>query len=412
MQANRQWRGARRDDEEEEEEDGQSSVPMSGGRGSMSTQSGETKKGSIGPPPCYDGNREAGAFEEYRIRARLWLFTTNIDARARGPRLLQALSGKAFESVKHLIDDQEWLDSQDNGDQLLELLAKPEYYGKEELESLYHAMYKLFFSELRKDDDDLPAFRSRFEQAVRKVQKHRVELPQEALGFLFLRQSKIGGESLERLITLTKGDLRFDSVVEGLRRLKMRLLDRDESSSVKKRHLWVQETLNDRDDDVQGSMHGSSEHHEDDDMELIEQALADLDTDDAAADEISEEGAREILMTLIKQKINKPTNLSYRQVQQQKKEVRNSRGYKSINVSNQQGGGMRRDLQQLKAVTRCKSCGELGHWHKECPRKQVSHASTGSAAGSNASTNHSWWSIVQPIDEPEPNAKTAVDSAE
>ena len=145
---------------------------------------------------------------------KLWLFTTNIECRARGPRLLQALSGKAFESVKHLIEDQSWLDAQDNGEQLLEMLSRPEYYGKEELESLYHAMYKLFFSELRKEDDGLPAFRSRFEQAVRKVQKHKVELPQEALGFLFLKQAKISGESLERLITLTKGDLKFDAVVD------------------------------------------------------------------------------------------------------------------------------------------------------------------------------------------------------
>ena len=413
MQANRQWRGTVRGDDDEEEEDEQSSNTTSRGRGSMSTQSNsESKKGSIGPPPCYDGSREPGVFEEYRIRAKLWLFTTNIDARARGPRMLQALSGKAFESVKHLIDDQDWLDAQDNGDRLLELLSKPEYYGKEELESLYHAMYKLFFSELRKEDDDLPAFRSRFEQAVRKVKKHKVELPQEALGFLFLKQAKIGGESLERLITLTKGDLKFDSVVDGLRRLKMRLLDGDESHSVKKRHLWVQEQVTDRDDDVQSSMHTSSECHEEDDMDLIEQALADLDTEETAADEITEEGAREILMTLIKQKINKPVNMSYRQVQQQKKEVRNSRGYRPINVANQSGSGMRRDLQQLKAVTSCKSCGELGHWHKECPKKHVSTSSTGSAAGSNASTNHSWWSIVQPIEEEEPNAKSETSAVE
>ena len=104
--------------------------------------------------------------------------------------------------------------------------------------------------------------------------------------------------------------------------------------------------------------------------------------------------------------------MSYRQVQQQKKEVRNSRRYRPINVSNQQGSGMRRDLQQLKAVTRCKSCGDLGHWHKECPRKQVNTSSTGSAAGSNASTNHSWWSIVQPIDETEPNAKSEAGAVE
>lgn len=153
-----------------------------------------------------------------------------MEGRAKGPRLMQALSGRAFESVRHLIDDEKWLDSVDNGEQLVELLAKPEYHGKEKLESLYHAMHKLFYSELRRSDDDLPSFRSRFEQAVRKVEKHHVKLPQEALGFLFRRQAKVSGESLERLFTLTNGDLKLGAVAEGLR-LKMKLMDGDESST-------------------------------------------------------------------------------------------------------------------------------------------------------------------------------------
>ena len=136
---------------------------------------------------------------------------------------MQALSGHAFESVHHLIDDGSWLEPEDNGEQLLELLPKPEYYGKEELYSLYQSMHKLFYSDVRKDDGDLPAFRSRFEQAVRKrnIMTHHGELPPEALGFLFLKQAKISAESFHRLITITNGDLKLDAVVDGLRRLKM-----------------------------------------------------------------------------------------------------------------------------------------------------------------------------------------------
>ena len=239
MSGNRQWQGRNRPNDEEDEDEEDSSY-QSGGRSSVTTER-DNRKGSTGPPPTYDGSREPGVFEEFRVRSRLWLVTTNLEPRARGPRLMQALSGKAFESVRHLIDDQEWLDSPNNGDKLIELLARPEYYGKEELESLYHAMHKLFYSDLRRDDDDLPAFRSRFEQAVRKIKKHHVSLPPEALGFLFLKQSRITGESLERLITLTNGDLKFDSVVDALRKIKMRLLDGEESS--KKRHVWVQEII-------------------------------------------------------------------------------------------------------------------------------------------------------------------------
>ena len=390
----RQWQGngrSRRASDDDEDEEEESSIQSSRDR---SSNGGDGKKGSYGPPPTYDGSREPGVFEEYRGRARLWLFSTNVESRARGPRLMQALSGKAFESVRHLIDDNSWLEASDNGEQLVELLAKPEYYGKEELESLYHAMHKLFYSELRRDEDDLPSFRSRFEQAVRKVKKHRVDLPQEALGFLFLRQAKISGESIERLVTLTNGDLKLDAVVDGLRKLKMNLMDCDEKSSSKKRHLWVAETVKECDDEM---IDEPNEPHHDDDIDAIEQALAELDGEDSQQS-VTEDDAKEILMTLIKQKITKPTTMSYKQVQQQKREVKNARGYRPI-VSNSSGSGMRRDLQQLKAVTKCKNCGEMGHWHRECPHKKVQGVNQGQNTNASASqsSNHSWWSLVQPV---------------
>ena len=347
MSNGRQWQGRRNQDDEEEEED-ESNVNSSTGRTSRSTNN-DHRKGAVGPPPSYDGNREAGVFEEFRIRAKLWLYSTNAD---------------------HFIDDAEWLEAPDNGEQLLELLSKPEYYSKEELESLYQSMRKLFYSDLRKDDDDLPAFRSRFDQAVRKIKKHRVELPQEALGFLFLKQSRINAESFERLITLTNGDLKLDAVVEGLRRLKMKLLEGDEATLAKKRHLWVQECMDDTIPEAPGDVHS-----DDEDIELIEQALADLDGDDVVskASEVSEDGAKEILMTLIKQKIQKPMSMSYRQVQQQKRDVKTARGFRPVNSGGNYGSGvtMRRDLQQLKSVTRCKACGELGHWQKNVLRNKT-----------------------------------------
>ena len=77
--ANRQWQGNRGrrslegdEDDDDDEEEGESSIPSSSGRERSSTATGhDGKKGSIGPPPTYDGSREPGVFEEYRIRARL-----------------------------------------------------------------------------------------------------------------------------------------------------------------------------------------------------------------------------------------------------------------------------------------------------------------------------------------------------
>ena len=77
---------------------------------------------------------------KYRLRAKLWLHTTNLDPIARGPRMLQALTGKAFEAAKHLIEDDNWCGSPDNGMELIRYLSRPECFGKEELESLWSAM--------------------------------------------------------------------------------------------------------------------------------------------------------------------------------------------------------------------------------------------------------------------------------
>lgn len=302
---------------------------------------------------------------------------------------MQALQGRAFESVKHLIDDSNWMDSSSNGEKLLEILSLPQYYGREEVEALYQAMSRLFYSELRKDEDDLPAFRSKFDQAVRKVKKHHVDLPQEALGFLFLKQSRLSGESLERLITLTGGDLKLDSVVEGIRRLKMRLFE-SEDTGTKKKAVWAQESVSD-DWDSAPTMETVDE---DEELSMLEEAVQELDIDEAAASEISEESAKDILMTLIKQRVPGPSNLNYKQVQQQKKEVRNARGFKPVvGTSQTPGHPMRRDLQHLKSITKCKSCGQVGHWHKECPNKnRTSNSSNPSGTGT---VNHGWWSLVQ-----------------
>lgn len=132
---------------------------------------------------------------------------------------------------------------------------------------------------------------------------------------------------------------------------------------------------------------------------MIEQAIADLESGDETVPEMTEDGAKEVLMTLIKQKVSRPTQMSYRQVQQQKREIRNSRGFKPVgSQSNSSIGTMRRDIQALKAVTKRKSCGGKGHWHKECPSKGVANRPPAASASTGTGTaSHSWWSLVDAV---------------
>lgn len=58
---------------------------------------------SSGPPPEWNG--EDLSFQDYAIKARLWLATTRAKPRTRGPLLLQKLSKTPFETMKYLAKD-------------------------------------------------------------------------------------------------------------------------------------------------------------------------------------------------------------------------------------------------------------------------------------------------------------------
>ena len=50
-------------------------------RGSGTSSSGTARKsGTNAPPPTFDGSKEPGVFDDYKIKAKLWLKTSNLDA--------------------------------------------------------------------------------------------------------------------------------------------------------------------------------------------------------------------------------------------------------------------------------------------------------------------------------------------
>ena len=294
-----------------------------------------------------------------------------------------------------MAESDEWLEDPENGKLLLEEMGKPSFFGKEELESLWGALQKLFFTKLRTEDDDMVTFRNKFEDAVRKVKRHKVELPSQALGFLYLKQLRIDGFTLERVITMTNGDLTLDSVITATRKLKMRLL---EESDDKKKHMWIQELQEEA-----PSFHDTEEDQQpgDVELELLEGALQELDGE-ADAETITESEAKDVLMNLIKQKVTGPVqNMSYKQVQNAKQDLRNARGFRAV-----QGYGKGRqkgkDLDYLKSITTCRRCLKVGHWHKECPNPPAQGSSMAAQSGGSsgaAATRQGWWAMCESINE-------------
>ena len=348
MTSRRTWQAGRLDEEEEESEVSQSQTTPAGSAYNTSSGVGSHGNSGVGPPPAYNGDRSIGVYEEYKIRARLWLRTTTIEEKARGPRLLQALTGAAFESMKHLAESDEWMDDHQNGQILLDEMSKPNNFGREDIESLWSALQKLFFTKLRLDDDDMVSFRTRFEESVRKVKKHGVELPSEALGFLFLKQMRVDSTTLERIITMTNGNLKLLEVMTAARKLKMCLME-DVDDKKKAPPVWLQEEEHmDRSSPMEGEAM-------DEELEILENALHELDGEQEV---LNEDEARDVLMNLIKQKVSGPIqHMSYKQVQNTKKNIQNVRGFHAVN-SHSGGKGRQdrtRDLSHLKSITKCRN---------------------------------------------------------
>ena len=61
---------------------------------------GGGRTNAAGPPPDWDG--ESLGFQDYLIKARLWLATTKSKPRTRGPLLLSKLTKVPFETMKFL----------------------------------------------------------------------------------------------------------------------------------------------------------------------------------------------------------------------------------------------------------------------------------------------------------------------
>ena len=120
---------------------------------------GYGEKGQAGPPPSWDGSTP---FEDFLIRARLWLATTKAKGKARGPLLLKALSGTTFETFKHLAKDAAWLADANNANTLLETMDRPEYYGDDQQEHMLTALSRITYHVKRQKNETWRDFFARW----------------------------------------------------------------------------------------------------------------------------------------------------------------------------------------------------------------------------------------------------------
>lgn len=346
-----------------------SSRTTRGRREESEEEDGDGKGGAPGPPPSWDGS---GVCEDYLIKAKLWIATTKSKPRMRGALLLKALSGTPFETFKHYAQDSAWLSDPKGAEKLLEDMNRPEHYGDDRQEHMLTAMSRITFHMRRSKGEHWREYFARWETAIRKVHEHKIKLPEAYEGFLLINGLQLADSEVKALLNYSRGDISPAAIKEWLRKSESRLnaqeLGKDKDTGKKPAAVYFAE-------DEQGT--GSYEREIHNDLDELELHEGEHLTED---DIIEESEAAEVLATMIQQK----KKTTFAQSQQKKKEKELGRGYSGGGGGPR--GGMksfrgefrgRLSIEEIKSKTRCKSCGQVGHWHRdaECPNKNKGSSS-------------------------------------
>ena len=342
-------------------------------------------RSNAGPAPEWNG--EQIPYQDYLIKAKLWLATTRARASTRGPMLLQKLSGTPFEAMKHLAKDDLWMRSSNNGERLLELMSLPENFGEDQDEDLIASLSKITFHLRRTKDESHRTFFSRWETAMRKVTEHRVHLPDQYVGFLLINALNLTEGDIKNLLNYTRGSILPTHVREWVRKHETKLqvaqvgVDSKKTTSTRSHQTMM--TVPEETDTDEEEIH------------MIEAAIRDLkDEDDGDKTDLGdgdkdgaileEHEAAEVLSTMLQKK------KSYTQTLKAKKSKELSRGYSNPSSSGSYRGGKgqsswrkgngpiqpgkyRMTIEEVKRVTRCGICKKVGHWHRECPDRDKEH---------------------------------------
>ena len=348
--------------------------------------SGDKQRGSGNgpPPPEWDGS--SMGFQDWLIKARLWLATTRSKPRTQGPMILQRLSGQPFQSLKHLAKDKNWLNNENNGQKILDLMDTPELFGEDREEELLAALSKLTYHLKRARDEPCRAFFARWDYAVRKIKEHNVVLPEKYLGFLLINALTLSEADIKAMLAFTQGAIDVKDVKSWCRKHEMKLLakevgaEKSRSGGAKTNSVY--------------SMGQDDEDYDDDELLVMEELYRELYPGEDGQSEIAESDlfedgelmeeheAKELLSTMIAHK-----KKTFMQSLKTKKAKALARGYGQWRDKGSggrgNGGGLstagyvkggyyRMSLSEAKAKSRCAKCNQVGHWHRdpECPKNQ------------------------------------------
>lgn len=141
--------------------------------------------------------------------------------------LLQGLSGVAFQTFKHWARDSTWLQNDEGGHELLAAMDLPENFGDDREEDLLSSLAKITYHIRREKNEEHRIFFNRWEEAMRRVNSHKVELPDPYKGFLLINALNLSEQDIKNMMNFTRGSISTKDVKDWVRKHETKLMAKE-----------------------------------------------------------------------------------------------------------------------------------------------------------------------------------------
>eukprot|EP00435_Cladocopium_sp_Y103_P036809 s2568_g9.t1 len=282
------------------------------------------------------------SLKRWKLWAKAKLLTfKDFKAEQRGPWLFTLLEGKAWDACEHLsLEDL----SKANGEDALWKILESRFPEKEPFDQMGEALGAVF-ALAAKENEDLKSWTGRvrdtFDQCQRKGQ---VTFPAQAKGWILLHCAGMSEEQRAIVKAKTQGELDFEVVSQALRSC----FPEFKAPAGRKKAIGVFQV------EEVPEVPQSSRHLDDDEMHFDDVEAFLLEHQHAAASEeqpFSESEAAEALAVSWGER---------------RKEIAKLRQSRQFGVINKEKRSFRVEVEELKKRTRCRRCGKIGHWQREC----------------------------------------------
>ena len=105
--------------------------------------------------------------------------------------------------MKFLAKDTKWMQSDTNGEELINMMDLSEYFGDDRDEDLLSALAKVTYHVRREKNEAYRTFFNRWESAYRKVTEHKVQLPDKYIGFLLIQALCLNDQEIKSMMNFS-----------------------------------------------------------------------------------------------------------------------------------------------------------------------------------------------------------------